>query len=510
MIQNKDALKNRILSLLLISLFLGIASLLGYLFHRLGISETNIVIIYILFVLLSARLTYGYHYGIISSIASTFAYNYLFTEPYLTFQVDDPGYIITFIIMTITAVITSALTSRVKYNAIESMRKEAETRALYQLTNHLTDANDIHDIAEIAAKTISELISYKIGCLCFDENGVPEKSFVQQVSEDKKIYREVDDVMQIKYRIEELRTAYYISEEFCDWPIYGRETILGILRIPKEILESIKDSQIKLLHTMLESTALAMDRLRESKQRLKSKEEMVHERYRGNLLRAISHDLRTPLAGIMGTAEILMDMTKEQQEEFALVSAIYKDADWLRSLVENILNLTKLQEGKLILSKQYEALEELIGSAINHFTRRSPNFEITVDMPEKVILIPVDAKLIMQVLINLLDNAMKHSKENSEIRIRVMETVEKKEVEVSVIDNGEGIASEDLPNIFQMFYTSNCRITDVKHGIGLGLSICEAIIYAHGGTIKAENRKDNSGAVFSFTLPMEEKSYEQL
>lgn len=505
MILEKDKLNRKIYSLLLVTLFLGTASMIGYLFQKLEFSETNIVIVYILFVLLSARLTSGYFYGILSSIASMFAYNYLFTEPYFTFQVNDPGYIITFIIMTITAVITSALTSRVKQNAVESSRKEIETRALYQLTNHLTDAIDMHDIAKITAETISEIVSYKIGFLCFDENGVPEKSFVQQVSKEKYIYREIDDIKQIKYRIEELRTAYYISDEFCDWPIYGRETILGILRIPKEISESLKDSQIKLLHTMLESTALAMDRLRESKQRLKSKEEIVQERYRGNLLRAISHDLRTPLSAIMGTAEILMDMTKEQQEEYILVSAIYKDADWLRSLVENILNLTKLQEGKLVINKQYEVLEELIGSAIGHFSRRSLEFEITVDLPEKIIMIPVDAKLIMQVLINLIDNAMKHSKINSEIRIEVMEMESKKEVEVSVIDNGEGITSEDLPNIFQMFYTSNCRITDVKHGIGLGLSICEAIIQAHGGTIRAENRQDNCGAIFRFTLPMEEK-----
>lgn len=508
MVQENNKLRKKIYSLFLVSLFLGTASMIGYLFHKLQFSETNIVIVYILFVLLSARLTTGYFYGILSSIASTFAYNYLFTEPYFTFQVNDPGYIITFIIMTITAVITSALTSRVKQNAVESSRKEIETRALYQLTNHLTDAMDMHDIAKITAETISEIFSYKIGFLCFDENGMPEKSFVQQISKEKQIYREIDDVLQIKYRIEELRTPFYINDEFCDWPIYGRETILGILRIPKEISESLKDSQIKLLHTMLESTALAMDRIRESKQRLKLKEEIVQERYRGNLLRAISHDLRTPLSGIMGTAEILMDMTKERQEELDLVSAIYKDADWLRSLVENILNLTKLQEGKLVINKQYEVLEELIGSAIGHFSRRSPEYEIIVDLPEKIIMIPVDAKLIMQVLINLIDNAMKHSKANSKIRIEVIEKELKKEVEVSVIDNGEGITSEDLPNIFQMFYTSNCRIADVKHGIGLGLSICEAIIHAHGGTIKAENRQDKCGAVFQFTLPMEENAYE--
>jgi two-component system sensor histidine kinase KdpD len=496
------------MSVVLITLFLAAASFIGYVFQRLGFSETNIVIVYIFFVLLSARLTYGYLYGIIASVASTFAYNYFFTEPYFTFQVDDPNYIITFIIMTITAVITSALTSRVKQNAIEAEEKELETRALYQLTNHLTDAKDLHDIAGIVARSISGLISYRIGFLCFDENGIPEKSFVQQVTQDKQIYREVDDGMQIKYRIEELRTAYHVGEEFHDWPVYGRETILGILRIPNEVSDHLRESQIKLLHAMIESTALAMDRFRESQERLKSKEEIIHERYRANLLRAISHDLRTPLAGIMGTAEMLMDMTSENREEFELVTAIYEDADWLRSLVENILNLTKIQEGKLMLHKQYEALEEIIGSAISHFSRRLAEFEISIDLPEKVILVPIDAKLIMQVLINLLDNAMKHSKNSNEISIYVKEIQKGKTVEISVIDNGEGIATEDLPNIFQMFYTSNFRIADVKHGIGLGLSICEAIIHAHGGTIRAENREESNGAVFSFTLPMEEKSNE--
>lgn len=505
MIFRYKGIKNRWHSWFLISIFLFVASLIGYFFKQFDFSETNIVIVYILFVLLSARLTDGYFYGIVSSIASTFAYNYFFTEPYFTFQVDDPSYIITFIIMTITAVITSALTSRVKQSAIQSNRKETETRALYQLTNLLTDTNDIHDIAKVSTQTISELLSYGIGFLCFDDFGYPEKSFFQQVSSEKQIYREVGNALQIKYRIEELRTAYYYGEEFCDWPIYGRESVLGIIRIPIEISEKLKEPEIKLLHTMIESISLAMDRFRESRQREKSKEEMVQERYRGNLLRAISHDLRTPLAGIMGTSEILMDMTTNKQEEFELALAIYKDADWLRSLVENILNLTKLQEGKLVLNKQYEALEELIEGAITHFTRRAPEISIKVEMPEKIILVPVDAKLIMQVLINLLDNAIKHSKEMGEICIHVIERVDQQEIEVSIIDQGEGIDSKDLPNIFQMFYTSNCRITDVKHGIGLGLSICETIIQAHNGTIKAENRMDGEGAVFRFTLPIEEK-----
>ncbi len=493
-----------LLSLFLVTIFLVIASLVGYGFQRMGFSETNIVIVYILFVLLSSRLTYGYFYGILSSVASTFAYNYFFTKPFYTFSVDDPNYIITFIVMTITAIITSALTSRIKQNAVEAEEKEVETRALYQLTNHLTDAKDIHEIASIATSIISDMISCKAGCLCFDVNGMPESTFVQQVDKNNQVYRDVDNIMQIKLYIEELRTAYEVGEEFYDWPIYGQEAILGIVRIPKNNACNLKDSQFKLLRSMIESTALAMDRFRQAQQRIKSKEEMVQERYRGNLLRAISHDLRTPLSGIMGTAEIMMDMTEQDKQQYELAKAIYKDADWLRSMVENILNLTKLQEGKLILNKEYEAVEEIIGSALEHLSRRSPEFDIKVEMPDELILVPMDAKLILQVLINLLDNAMKHTKPSEEIKIRVLEYEKPKQVEICVIDSGEGIDEADMPNIFQMFYTSNCRITDVKHGIGLGLTICEAIVNAHGGQMKAANREERKGASFSFTLPIEE------
>lgn len=503
-----STLKNKIKSSILTGLFLVLASLIGYVFMRLNIAETNIVIIYILFVLLTARLTTGYFFGIASSIASTFIYNYLFTAPYFTFRVDDPSYIITFIIMTITAVITSALTCTVKQNAMESMEKEAKTRALYELTSYLVDAKDIDEIVSMATKMISQTFLGRVGCLCFNEEGIPERSFIQQISDEKQIYRQVEDVMKIKSQIEGLQAPYYRGEEFYDWPIYGQERILGVVRIPKEIAVKLTDSQKRLIQTMIESTALAMDRFRESQQGLKVKEEMVQERYRGNLLRAISHDLRTPLTGIMGATEILMDLNDNNKQEYELILGIYKDANWLRSLVENILQLTKFQEGKLTLNKRYEALEEIIGGAISHFSRWSSKFDITIDMPEKVILIPIDAKLIMQVLINLLDNAMKHSKDSNKIMIQVKEIEATKEVEVAVIDNGEGINPIDLPNIFKSFYTLNNEGADMKKGVGLGLSICEAIIGAHGGMIKAQNREGVNGAIFSFTLPLEEKSNE--
>ncbi len=491
-------------------LLMGGASLVGYLFRYIGFHETNIVIIYILSVLLTSRLTEGYIYGIISSIIATFSFNYLFTAPYLTLSVNDPSYIITFIIMTITALITSALTSRVKQNVIDVEKREKETRALYRLTNHLTEASDIHEIANITTSVISDIFVCDAACLCFDSEGIPEKSFVQQIFHNMQTTRNVDDNMKIKLQIESMKGEFTINDEFYDWPIYGKEIILGIVRIPKDKAMNIDESQRRLLQTMIESTALAMDRFRQLQRRIKSNEEMVQERYRGNLLRAISHDLRTPLSGIMGTSEILMDMTKNDDPRYELAKGIFEDADWLRSLVENILNLTKLQEGRLVINKDIEAVEEIVGSAVRHISKRSPEYNITIDIPNDLLLIPIDAKLIEQVIINLLDNAIKHTKPQGEIAICVKELSELKQVEFSVIDSGEGIAVDDLSSVFQMFYTSKTRKPDGKQGMGLGLTICQAIVNAHGGEIKASNRTDRLGTIISFTLPLEEDKNEQL
>jgi two-component system sensor histidine kinase KdpD len=251
-----------------------------------------------------------------------------------------------------------------------------------------------------------------------------------------------------------------------------------------------------------------MDRFRLAEQRIKSREEIVKERYRANLLRAISHDVRTPLAGMIGTAEMLMDMTGKDDPRYELAQVIKKDADWLHSLVENILNLTRLQDGKLVINKQREAVEEIIGVAVSRISVRAPEHEISVNVPDELLLVPMDAKLIEQVIINLLDNAVRHTKPDREIGIAAEICENADMIKFTVKDRGTGIRKKDLPNIFQVFYTSYTKHADAKHGIGLGLAICETIVKAHGGSIEAHNRTDGPGAEFTFTLPMEDETDE--
>jgi two-component system, OmpR family, sensor histidine kinase KdpD len=486
--------------LLIMALLIVAATGVGLLFRSIGFHEANIVIVYILSVLLTARFTQGYVYGILASLAATLTFNFVFTEPFFTLSVNDPSYFVTFAVMTVTAIVTCALTSKEKQSALEAMEKEAETSALYHLTNKLTDAADMNAITGVAASAISDVFGCKALVLCFGENKKPGRRCDQQGDGNTLIWSKADDVPFMN--MENPSAPHNTGGWFCEWPIHGREAILGVVRIPREI--NLSESQTRILRSMIESTALAMDRFHSAQARIRSTEEAAQERYRGNLLRAISHDLRTPLSGIMGTAEMLKGMTEPDDPRHALAEDIFRESDWLHSLVQNILSLTRLRDGALPLNKQMEPVEEVIGGAVNRVMRQSGR-EIAVEAPDEVLFIPMDAGLIEQVLVNLLDNAVKYTLPMGEIRVSVRRDNENQQAVFSVMDHGAGIREDDLPHIFQMFYTTPSRQADASRGVGLGLTICEAIVKAHGGTITARNRADGPGAAFEFMLPMEEQ-----
>ena len=415
----------------------------------------------------------------------------------------DLSYLVTFVIMTVTAIMTSALTSRARKSERQAWEKEKIANALYGLTHRLTNAADLDEIVSAVIEQVSKVLGCDAACLCFNQEGCPMETYQQQRGSERMIQKTGEEDF-ARYSEGNVfgKNTVCVGEKFCDWPIYGKDRILGVLRLPKDTAVGTMRGYLPLMQAMLENTALAMERVWNVQESNRSKAEMTQERYRGNLLRAISHDLRTPLAGIMGSSELLMDML-EDKEGRELASGVYKDADWLLSLVENILNLTRLQDGRLILNKQPEAVEEILGSAIAHVTKRYPGREITVDIPEELLMVPMDGRLMEQVLVNLMDNAVKHTSEEKEIRVVVKTQEEQGEVLFQVLDEGSGIAPADLPHIFQLFYTTSTKSADAKRGVGLGLAICESIVKMHGGTITAGNRKDCKGAEFSIRLPME-------
>lgn len=483
----------------IVAFFLVFSTFAGILFRHWGFHESNVVVLYVFSVLLISRFTKGYGYGIVSSVFALLLFNWFFTEPYFTLKVNDMTYVITFGIMTVTSVVTSTLTTKVKQSAADALEREKESNALYQMTNHMTDAENEEAIAKVTIQITGELLGCNTAYIIFDKNGVPEKSFLQRKEDGSIIRRKPEDREALQKRMEQLHGGADITDTAYFYPIYGKERILSVLSVPREKGEQLPASQVRMIHSIIESASLAIERLRSIQEQIKTRDEVAQERYRGNLLRAISHDIRTPLSAIMGTGEMLMARTEPEDPRFALEKDIYQNAQWLYGLVENILNLTKLQDGNLPLHKQPEVVEEVVGATLLMLEKRLPHRNIEVELPENAVMVPMDARLISQVLMNLLENADKHTKPEKEIRIFVEE--EQEAIRITVADRGTGIPEEDLPRIFEMFYTTWKKSPDSQRGVGLGLAICQSIVEAHGGTIRAKNRR-GGGASFSFTLPL--------
>lgn len=234
--------------------------------------------------------------------------------------------------------------------------------------------------------------------------------------------------------------------------------------------------------------------------------EAEKEKMRANLLRAISHDLRTPLTSIIGTSSTYLDNRQAltDDEKADLVQTIYDDSNWLLNMVENLLSVTRIRDDKTSVTKTLEPLEEVVSEAVQRFRKRLPDAQVKVSIPDDFIMIPLDATLIEQVIINLLENAYYHANSSEPTALTV--TVDEVNATFSVIDHGDGINETYLDTIFDGYTPPVNTESDSHKGMGIGLSICKTIIIAHGGKIHAANHEH--GAVFTFTLPLGDQTYE--
>jgi len=227
--------------------------------------------------------------------------------------------------------------------------------------------------------------------------------------------------------------------------------------------------------------------------------EMEMEKMRGNLLRSISHDIRTPLTSIVGSSSVLLESSDlDAQQKNELLFEINKDARWLARITENILSVTKLSNGRVTLKKEYEVLEEIVSSAIVKFRKTHGAMPISVSKPEDILLTPMDATLIEQVILNLLDNAVTHGKRTTKIEISITKQADC--IALRVSDDGNGIPPHIFPHLFDGRASACKPQADEGRNMGIGLSVCQSIINAHGGMIRAFNN-EHGGASFEFSLP---------
>ena len=344
-------------------IILSAATIAGYLFKLGGLTDSNIIMLYIIAVLVISILTSKIYYCLGSSIVGVLVFNYLFTYPEFSFSAHDAGYPVTFLTMFITALIAGTLANKLKRNTL---------------------------IAEQNAR---------------------EKE---------------------------------------------------------------------------EAALLAQN-----------------EQLRANMLRTISHDLRTPLTSISGNASTLisggtaLDETARQQ----IYTDIFSESMWLIEMVENLLYATRIEDGRMQLNISVEILDDIVQEAVRHTERTHPKRNIIVDMYDEIIPVMADANLIVQVIVNLMDNAVKYSDEDSDVTVSVH--LENEYAVISVSDHGTGISDEEKEKVFDMFYTGGSRSSDSRRSLGLGLALCRSIITSHSGSVSVSDNIPN-GTIVSFTLPIGE------
>ena len=485
------------------SLLVGM-TLLGICFSRLGFTESNIITVYIFGALLSAILTRSHVCSLISSFCSVLLFNFFFTEPKLTLHVFERGYFATFIIMLIAALLTGSLAYRLKDIARGSAQSAFHTKILFDTNQLLQKKRTVDEIMNVLANQVILLLDKDV-IIYSVENGKLGDGYIYYKDGDGSgvLFTDNDEEEVVRWVLENKKRAGATTGVFGDakclyLAIRINGTVYGIMgiRVGKKVLSSFEYS---ILLSILGECSLALENLNNEKAKEEASIMAQNEKLRANILRTISHDLRTPLTSISGNAsnlcshyKFLDDETKEQ-----IFSDIYDDSEWLIQLVENLLSVTRFENGGMKLNKSLEVLDDVVEEAVKHIDRNKAEHKISVSRSEELVVADMDAKLIAQVIINLVNNAIKYTQVGSSIDISYG-TVDDRAF-VSVRDNGPGMDEKMKEHAYDMFYTGQNTVADGKRSMGLGLALCKSIVEAHNGKIEISDNIP-SGCIITFYL----------
>lgn len=492
---------------LLTVLIFVICTFIGLVFQKFHFSEANVVTIYILGVLLTSILTDGYLCSVAGSVMSVFLFCFFLTEPRMSFQTYAVGYPVTFVIMLISSVLTGTLAAKLKMHARLSAQLAFRTQILFDTDRLLQKARSQKEILEITCTQLARLFDRSIVAYAAVNGRLAEGHlFSEKEKAEDQSYLTLDEQQIARWVYTNKKRAgatthYYKNSKCLYLAIRIGEQVYGVIGVPaqKNVLDSFEYS---ILLSVLNGCALAMDNARNAEEKEKNAVIAKNEQLRADLLRAISHDLRTPLCSISGNADMLLSNGKYLDEgtRRQIYTDIYDDAEWLTGVVENLLSITRLNDGRLKFKFTDQLMDEVIAEALRHISRKHDDYKIITEC-EDLLLTRMDVRLIIQVLVNLVDNAIKYTPSGSTITIRALKKNEK--AWISVEDNGPGISDEIKPHIFEMFFTGGNNIADSQRSLGLGLALCQSIVEAHGEKMKLEDNNPH-GCIFSFALPLSE------
>jgi two-component system sensor histidine kinase KdpD len=481
------------LSLLLVAL----ATTSGFLFGG-RIEQTNLVMLYLLTVVVSA-IYLGRGPSILASLASVLVFDFLFVTPYYTFAVSDTQYIIIFIALFLVSMVISQLTARASEQAEAARQREAETSELFDLSRDLSSSANLESILHVFKKHLEQTFSRIIVVLLPEE----DRMTAYAISENLKLNDEEMAVADWVYRHAEpagRHTNTLPAAQLRYLPLKTSKGVMGVLGVgkPNAANTDLTPAQRRLMESFANQGAQAIERAQLEEQNRQIVLLQSTEKLQNALLNSISHDLRTPLVAITGALSAL-DENHEMDEPArnALIENARGEAERLNRLVDNLLNMTRIESGAIKLHLEPGDVQDLIGTALEQLGKRAEHHQIKVDVPLNFPLVPMDFTFMAQIIVNLLENAIKYSPEDSVIEVAA--SLQDSKARLQILDRGAGIPSDDLSRIFDKFYRVQ-RPENVS-GTGLGLSISKGIVEAHGGSIRAMNR-EGGGTIIEVELPL--------
>lgn len=467
-----------------------------------GRSElADVVMTYVLGIVLLA-MRFGFGPSVIAAMLSVVSLDFFFIPPFYSFAVGDLRHVVTFAVMFFVAIVISRLTRRVHDQADAARGRERRTASLFSLTRELAGAESLDALLRASARHVADVFDANVTILL---PGVDGRLAV--ATQGERVFSPgprdtgVADWVWSHEKPAGLSTGTLPSASALYVPLFGARAKHGVLGVaPLDPRRFVDPEKTHLLATFASLIASALERTRLAEEAQAARVEAEAERMQSSLLSSVSHDLRTPLAVITGATSSLLSeghvLAPDARRD--LLVTVHQEAQRLTRLVRNLLDMTKLASGALRLTKQWQPLESVVGAALARLDERLGDREVDVSVPAGLPPVPIDAVLVEQLFVNLLENAAKYTPPGSPIAISAR--AGDGEIVVEVADRGPGVPEDQRERVFEKFVRLSRDAAG--GGAGLGLAICRAVVEAHGGRISVYDR-DGGGAAFRFTLPLE-------
>ncbi|WP_291291385.1 sensor histidine kinase KdpD [Enterococcus sp.] len=472
------------LAIALISVFL--ATLTTEMMQYLHFGDQNLMLVYIFFILLVARLTSGYFWSALSSILSVLAFNWFFVEPLYSLTVYKQGYPITLVIMLLVALMISNLMVRLKKQAVHSMEKEQQMEILYELNKQFVLAEDRQQIFDLSATYLGRLLDREV--ILYDAQAQKQSHYCTKYTKKQSALSNPEEAAVAYWSAKNQKESGYGTDTLSGakgfyLPIIANGKTLAVLGIQRSRTFPLENSQLNYLRLVLTQLAVILEQTELKDEKEKIELENEREKVRSNLLRAVSHDLRTPLTAISGIAETLLQTNDSLKEatRSKLLTDIQSESQWLIRMVENLLSITRINMDTMQVKKTAEPIEEIIGAVYEHAKKVYPDKELIVQLPESVLFVEVDPILMEQAIFNLVENAFRHGSATGKVYLSVFQEDSQTVCEIKNI--GE-IAMKQFERIQSNLSSDNEVPVDSKNGLGIGLSIVKTIVHAHHGKLE--------------------------